>query len=310
MGTVTNTTRARLFSATLCKEMSSSSSVSSSGIIDWCTKCVPEEYKNSTLVEHFKVEARNFATDESSAAFVGFQVTAVLACIVGFILCFFGYSLFHLTLAITGFAVGLGAGFALLCGTGSILAAGIAGAVCGILLAVLVVKLEKMGVTLCGAAGGVAAYMYLNGFLLHMLYSALPEAHQSWTPAVMCSILALMGSILARYAEKHILIIGTAFGGAYCMGFGVDRLAFKDAHHNLNPVVLFSGNGCTSSHCYLALSAFICVGILGMMIQYHVSSKPRYDSRFSKVRNVEDYDVVYVDHQPLVLSSHHGKQIV
>jgi len=280
--------------------------LSSSSVIEWCTKCVPNAANVTNAVDN---AAHAFASDAHTN--LGFQITAVLAVFLGFLLCFFGWSLFHITLCLTGGLIGLGAGFAFFCGaTSSLIAASIIGAICGLLLASIIIKLEKLGIFLCGAAGGVVAYMYLNGFLLHFLYNAIPTAHQTWMPAVMCTIFALVGATLAFFGEKHIIILATAFGGAYAIGFGVDRLAFASEHNNLNPVVLFSGGGCSSWHCYITLAILVLVGLVGVFVQYKLSSNKKYDTRFSRRRAEEDYGVLYLDQDTantVILHSHRDK---
>merc|ERR1711907_816029 len=122
------------------RTMSSSSSFVHSDVIQWCTKCIAADAATS-------VDNAASAFAENANANLGFQVTAIFAVALGALLCFFGWSLFHITLAITGALIGLGAGFALLCGsTGSIIFAGIAGALCGLLMASAILKLEKLGV--------------------------------------------------------------------------------------------------------------------------------------------------------------------
>merc|ERR1712093_245047 len=131
-----------------------SNMLSSSSVIEWCTKCVPHAANVTNAVDN---AAHAFASDANTN--LGFQITAVLAVFLGFLLCFFGWSVFHITLCLTGALIGLGAGFALFCGaTNSVIAAGIVGGLCGILLACLIVKLHRLGAFLCGVGGGVVTY--------------------------------------------------------------------------------------------------------------------------------------------------------
>merc|ERR1712054_450210 len=96
--------------------------------------------------------------------------TAIVAVVVGISFTFAGHGLFYATLGFTGFLAGFVVGFGLLCGlTSSAMYASIAGVVGGIAGALLLLRMEKLGVLLCGAAGGVAIYMYFNGFFLAKL---------------------------------------------------------------------------------------------------------------------------------------------
>merc|ERR1711939_797341 len=97
------------------------SMLDSSSVIEWCTKCVPHAANVTNAVDN---AAHAFASDANTN--LGFQITAVLAVFLGFLLCFFGWSLFHITLCLTGALIGLGAGFAFFCGaTSSLVAASI-----------------------------------------------------------------------------------------------------------------------------------------------------------------------------------------
>merc|ERR1712224_539158 len=79
------------------------SMLDSSSVIEWCTKCVPHAANVTNAVDN---AAHAFASDANTN--LGFQITAVLAVFLGFLLCFFGWSLFHITLCLTGALIGLG----------------------------------------------------------------------------------------------------------------------------------------------------------------------------------------------------------
>lgn len=281
-----------------------------SPVLQWCTKCLPA-LANATTTASSAMS--HLAQNEDSTLVLGFQLTSILAVILGLSFTFFGYNLFYFTLAVTGFAVGLGAFFGLFCGaTQSLLAAVICGILGGIFLGFLIIKLEKLGVTLAGAAGGMMAYMYANGFILNHLYDALPKTHQAYTPALIATAMIVIGAILAHYAERPALIIATAFGGAYMLGFGIDRLAYGTEHAHLNPVVLFSGSGCSSAHCYGVLAIFVVMGIFGALVQWHrTSHDERCQNRFSK-RVVHTDGMAYHEHANYsnVMVSSNGKHII
>jgi len=134
----------------------------------------------------------------------------------------------------------------------------------------------------------------LNGFFLAKLYEALPAAHQSWTPAAACILLMLLGALLAHLLERDIIIVATAMGGAYATGWGIDRLAYSHAKHNLNPLVLFTGNGCSQEEwCYIELACMIVFAIIGIFVQY----KKTADKSFSKLsRRQQEEEQAYYEH--------------
>lgn len=198
---------------------------------------------------------------------------------------FFGYSLFYITLATAGFLLGAGFGFFFLCGTThELLAAAIGGAVLGVLLGMLVIKLERIGVAATGIAGGLVVALYTNGFVMTHVYNQFSNTNQSWMPYAYAGILALIGCILVLKLEKFIIIAATSFGGAYAIGFGVIRLAWGSKHADIGPLYLFSGNGCEGTFCKVALVAVVAVALLGMVVQYKRTSA--HEHRFSKKDDV------------------------
>merc|ERR1712021_153645 len=106
-----------------------------SQVIAWSTKCISGF--NST---QFDNSISQFAQQHEA----GYTTAAIIALLLGVLMLFFGYSLFYLTLGTAGFLLGAGAAFFLLCGaTDTLLVAGIGGALLGVTLGYLVIKLEK-----------------------------------------------------------------------------------------------------------------------------------------------------------------------
>lgn len=119
---------------------------------------------------------------------------------MGTLCTFYGYGLFYLTIAIAAFVFAFAVAFGAICGaSGSAIAAICAGLVAGTFATVVLVRHEKLGAALCGACGGVAAYMFLNGVLLTHLYDLLPATHQSYTPALVAAVLGLLGAALVQH---------------------------------------------------------------------------------------------------------------
>merc|ERR1712166_456062 len=193
-----------------------------SEVIQWTTKCIANF--NSTAFDN--------SIDQFSAGHHdSYTFFAILSIILGTIVLFFGYSLFYLTLATAGFIVGATSGFFFLCGaTEQIVAAGIGGAILGLLLGCLIVKLERLGVAVIGIIGGLVLALYTNGFVLNHLYDEFSETQQAWVPYVYASLLAMICMYLAFKLERLLIITVTAFAGAYAIGFGVIRLAWKSTH--------------------------------------------------------------------------------
>jgi len=270
-------------------------------IIGWATQCVSTTVRNNaTSVINNDYAHVKAIVDEQS---LSWDVAAVAMLLAGVILCFGGYSLFYVTLAIIGFAAGYAIFFGVTCGcSGSLIAAACVGVVGAILLAYGVTKCEKAGVLTLGAAGGFSAYLFLNALVLNHLYSAIPSTHQSYTPALVGVALVILGGVLAGCMEKFIIMFSTALAGAYMIGFGVNRLVGA-LHYNLNPLTLMSGGGCHDAKCYGVWAGIIVLALVGYYCQYSRTSKEEYNNRFSRMVIEEEYvpaQYIQYDGNPLV----------
>jgi len=136
---------------------------------------------------------------------------AIVLLLGGTVACFFGYRMFRLVLAIFGFIFGAFAASSLLAPsdtTGMLVAAalgGLAGA--GILYAAYFV-----GVALFGAGIGAA--------VANLAFSASGrEPH-----FLIIAFCAVAGAVLSMYLQRYVIILGTAFGGAWTMIVGAMAL--------------------------------------------------------------------------------------
>ena len=133
---------------------------------------------------------------------------AVVFVIGGLLACFAGYRFFRIVLGINGFILG-----ALLTtsamGSSSMWALAVAAIVGGLIGAVLMIAAYFVGVAIVGAGVGALA------------------VHMAWTPfhadppwyAVM--IAAVIGALGALAITRYMIIVGTAFGGAWMAIVGV-----------------------------------------------------------------------------------------
>jgi len=147
-----------------------------------------------------------------------YQTPAALVLLVsGVVACFFGHRLFRVVLALFGFIIGALAASSVMGSSSSTMmllgaiGGGLAGA--GLLMAAYFV-----GVALVGAALGVTV-------------ANLAFAVQDHDPGVLVVVLfAIAGAVLSMYLQRYVVIVGTAFGGAWTlivggMGLAGDRLA-------------------------------------------------------------------------------------
>ena len=145
-----------------------------------------------------------------------FQMPASVVLLVGgAIACFGGFRLFRFVLGVYGFILGALMGSSMM-GTGEIwmtLAAAAAGGVVG---AVVFVAGYFVGVAIIGA--GVAAW------IVNVLWT-----HGDPHPAVLV-VAAAIGAYAAMSFQRHVIIVGTSFGGAWTMMVGaVALMAGKSA---------------------------------------------------------------------------------
>ena len=182
-------------------------------------------------------------------------IIAAISIVVGVSQCFFGYRIFMVMLALTGFLIGAvlagGIGYAQSHEAAVALLSAIVG---GFIGAVLMLVLHFVGVFVVGAIFGAILGAVLCG-----------AAHSNLEPAVLI-IPAVMGGIAALLLRRFMIILATGFSGAwnivtgiaYFTTIAIDRgnvlEVFWPGGRYLFPVVL----------CWLAL------GIFGVIVQYKI----------------------------------------
>jgi hypothetical protein len=151
----------------------------------------------------------------------GFPAAVVLI-VGGAVACFAGYRFFRVVLAIYGFILGALMASSMM-GVGNGVGMIVAALVGGLIGAVVLVLAYFVGIALVGA--GLGALI----------------AHQVWywirpgDPPVLIVIgAALVGAALAMVVQRYVIVVGTAFGGAWTMIVGAmalvgDRTALKAA---------------------------------------------------------------------------------
>lgn len=136
---------------------------------------------------------------------------AIVLLLGGTVACFFGYRMFRLVLAIFGFIFGAFAASSFLAPsdtTGMLVAAAVGGlAGAGILYAAYFV-----GVALFGAG--------IGALVANLVFSASgKEPH-----FLVIAFCAVAGAVLSMYLQRYVIILGTAFGGAWTMIVGAMAL--------------------------------------------------------------------------------------
>lgn len=139
---------------------------------------------------------------------VAYQLPAAVVLVIGgLVACFFGYRLFKIVLAIFGFILGALAASSVF-GVSDTWPMVIAAVVGGIVGALLLLAAYFVGVALVGA--GVGA------LIANLIWTQIEgDPH----PFVVV-LFSVAGALLATWLQRYVIILGTAFGGAWTMIVG------------------------------------------------------------------------------------------
>jgi hypothetical protein len=187
-----------------------------------------------------------------------FQLPAAVVLVVsGVLACFAGYKLFRVVLAVYGFILGAAIASSVM-GPGEQTAM-IMGAVVGGLAGALLLNLAYfVGVALIGAAAGA--------LLLHAIWARFATGDPHVAIVVVC---AVVGAVIATNLQRWVIIMATAFGGAWTLIVGVSALmgdrAAKVAAAS-NDVWVFYPLNLEPGRRWL-LGAWAVVGIAGAIVQ-------------------------------------------
>src|SRR5262245_57654205 len=143
-----------------------------------------------------------------------FQLPAAVVLVLsGAVACFAGYRLFRLVLAIYGFILGamLASSLMGITYTTGMIVAGILGGVAGALLFTFA---YYVGIGVLGASMAV--------FLVHIFW---PYVSHTELPALPVIIASIVGAIIAMVLQRYVIIVSTAFSGAWTMILGAAAMA-------------------------------------------------------------------------------------
>ena len=131
------------------------------------------------------------------------QPAAILLLLGGVLACFAGHRLFRIVLGIYGFIIGAMVASSIVgvnSPTGMLVAAGLG----GLLGSVVMVFAWFVGVSLVGAGIGV--------LLAHLTWTQVASGEP---PAMAIIAVAVAGAIGAMFIQKYVIVVGTAFAGAW-----------------------------------------------------------------------------------------------
>jgi hypothetical protein len=191
---------------------------------------------------------------------------AIVLLLGGAVACFAGYRLFRVVLAIYGFIFGAMLASSVM-GISNHLGMLIAALVGGILGAVLFTFAYYVSIGLIGAGMGA--------FLLHLVWD---YAKRSEPPSVAVIIASVAGAVIAMALQRYVIIVATAFSGAWTMLVGGLSIAGNRAAER----VATSGNVWILYPFSPAIGprwvpfAWVILSLLGIAVQAGVTGRKKF----------------------------------
>ena len=175
---------------------------------------------------------------------------AVLLVLGGALSCFAGYRLFKVVLGIYGFILGamLASSMMAASNTLGMIVSAVVGGLAG---ALLLVFAYFVGIALVGAG--------LGALVVHVTWSYVRSGDP---PPLAVIVMAIAGSIAAMLLQRYVIIVATAFGGAWTMIVGAiaavgDRGAVPAAGEGWVPI------------------AWVGLGLIGTAVQLGVTGRKK-----------------------------------
>ena len=186
---------------------------------------------------------------------------AIVLVLSGAIACFAGYRLFRLVLVIYGFILGAMLASSTM-GASNMLGMVVAALLGGLIGAAILVFAYFVGIALVGAG--------LGALVAHVGWSYVQSADP---PAIAVIVLAVVGAIGAMVLQRYVIIVSTAFGGAWTLIIGGLALTGDRglARAASNPWILYPmtpapGKGWVPI-------AWIVLGLIGTVVQLGITGQ-------------------------------------
>ena len=190
---------------------------------------------------------------------------AVLLVLGGALSCIAGYRLFRIVLGIYGFILGAMLASSMM-GTTDTAVMVVAAIVGGFAGALVLVCAYFVGIALIGAG--------LGALIAHVAWD---QAATAEPPAVAIVVVSIVGAIGAMLLQRDVMIVGTAFGGAWTLIVGAlaavgDRGAARAASRGgvwiLYPFAAASGQRWVPV-------AWVALGLIGTVVQLRVARRKK-----------------------------------
>jgi hypothetical protein len=137
---------------------------------------------------------------------------AIVLVLTGAITCFAGYRLFRLILGIYGFILGAMIASSTL-GVNSTAGMVLAAAAGGLVGAIVLVFAYYVGIALVGAG--------LGALIAHVMWT---QAAHADPPAAAVIVASVAGAVGAMLLQRYVIVVATAFGGAWTLLIGAINL--------------------------------------------------------------------------------------
>jgi len=187
---------------------------------------------------------------------------ALFLFLAGAVSCFAGYRLFKLVLGIYGFILGAGLASSAMGASNTVgmIAAALAGGIVG---ALILVFAYFIGIALVGAG--------LGALVLHSGWSYVRGGDP---PALAVIVMALLGAIGAMVLQRYVIVVSTAFGGAWTMilgglALGGERVAARTAHSQ-SVWILYPTAASTARWVPIA---WVALGVVGTAVQLGITGR-------------------------------------
>jgi hypothetical protein len=133
---------------------------------------------------------------------------AVLFMLGGALTCFAGYRLFRVVLGIYGFIFGAAIASSVV-GVSNTMGMVVAALVGGLIGALVLIVAYFVGIALIGAGFGA--------LVAHVVWTRIQTGDP---PPLLIIAVAILGAIGAMLLQRYVIIVGTAFGGAWTLLYG------------------------------------------------------------------------------------------
>src|SRR5262245_2669779 len=189
---------------------------------------------------------------------------AVVLLLGGALSCFAGYRLFKITLAIYGLIFGamIASSSMGVSNTTGMIVAAIDGGIAG---AVILVLAYFMGIGLIGAG--------LGALVAHVGWGFVRPGDPP--PAVLIA-LAVLGAVGAMLLQRYVIVVATAFGGAWTMLLGGLAIADRGAERasRVGDVWILYPTTAPPGRTWVPI-AWIVIGVIGTIVQLGITAKKK-----------------------------------